>query len=71
MKLLTYDEAAQLYRCSKKTLERAVKSGAIDAYRPGKLVLLDAATVLAWFKSKKIRPVRTLGRPRRSINVNM
>jgi len=66
MKMLTYQEAADQYRCSKKTLERAVKRGDIDAYRPGKLVLLDEATVKAWFLSKQVRPVRRTGAPRKT-----
>ena len=71
MKLITYQEATERYRCSRKTLERAIKKGEIDAYRPGRKVLLDEATVKAWFKSRQIRPVRVLSRPRRRKVVNL
>lgn len=68
MDLLTYREAATKYRCSAKTLERAVKRGLIDAYRPGQHVVLDADTVEVWFKGTKQQPVRsTGGRRKRTI----
>ena len=71
MNLMTYDEAAAACHCSKKTLERAVKRGEIKAYRPGRRVLLDSATVVTWFKSKEIQPVRTTCRRRKNVVVNL
>lgn len=70
MKLITYEEAAEQYRCHRATVERAVKKGKIEAYKPGKLVLLNAESVNEWFLSTQIKPVRTGGRPRQQVQVS-
>jgi len=71
MKLVTYEQVEERFHCSKKTLQRAVKAGEVDAYRPGKRVLLDEATVMSWVMSKKIRPVRSPGSRRTPPVVNL
>lgn len=62
---ITYAEAQELYGVSRMTFNRLVRSGVIEAFRPGKKTLLDAVSVDRWFQSTKIKPVRKLGRPRK------
>lgn len=57
-------EAAERYCCCSRVIREAVKSGEIDAYKPGREILVDVRSGDEWFKSKKIGGVRR-GRPRR------
>ena len=65
-RFLTYAEAQALYGVGRSTLQRLVVRGEIVAYRPGKAVLLDHASVEEWVASTRITPARRLGRPRKN-----
>jgi len=41
---ITYAEAQELYNVGRSKLQRMVVNGVIEAYRPGKETLLDAAS---------------------------
>lgn len=62
---ITYAEAQELYNVGRSKLQRMVVNGVIEAYRPGKETLLDAASVDLWFKSTKIKPKVRRGGPRK------
>ena len=79
--ILTVDEAAQLARCSVRTVRRAYASGALTAYRRGgsRAVVLERQDVLAWVHGEMLRvqtptplpsatpaPAAGLGRRRRA-----
>jgi len=62
--LLTISEVARMYRVSADTVEAAVHSGAIEAYRPGtRRYVLVADSVARWWASRRFNPQR-VGRPR-------
>jgi excisionase family DNA binding protein len=71
--ILTVEEAAEVARCSVKTVRRAYTSGALTAYRRrgSRTVLLDRQDVLAWVHGQVLRssaavtPSPTTGRHRR------
>lgn len=63
MNLMPYHDAEALYRISTRTMQRLVKKGMIDAYRPGSKVLVDGDTIEAWIKTTRIH-ARKIGRPR-------
>jgi len=55
---LTRQQAAELCGVDPRTIDRAIKSGALAAYRPGKNVLIFQHDLEAWFVATRIRPVR-------------
>ena len=55
---ITSAEAQELYGVSQRTFNRLVRSGVIEAFRPGKKTLLDAVSVDRWFQSTKIKIIR-------------
>ena len=61
---ITYDEAAERYRCDRKAIRKAILAGEIDAYKPGKNVLIDRKQADAWFMSTKQVVRKKMGRPR-------
>ena len=65
MNTITIQEAAERYGISTQTLYRAVSTGKISAYKPGKSILLDADSLHDWFLSTKIIIKRPVGRPRK------
>ena len=62
---ITYEEAAERYKCDKRSIRNAILSGKVEAYRPGKAVLIDVKSADAWFLSTKQKPHSIIGRPRR------
>jgi excisionase family DNA binding protein len=62
-------EAAERYRCSGRTIMRAIEKGLIVAYKPGRHVLIDLKSADAWFHSTMQRPKTPSRRPRRSARV--
>ena len=56
LNLLTYEQAAELLHCSKKSLERAWQTGELDAYRPGKRVLFKRSDLLRYLDGCQLRP---------------
>lgn len=64
-KYLTIKEAMEAYHVGYQTLYLAVKRGEIDAWKPGKTMLLDEVSCDSWFETKKIRPKKPVGRPRK------
>ncbi len=60
----TYEEAVKRCYCGLRSLKAAVSRGEIEAYRPGKKVLLVQSSVIAWFHSKKTELQKRTGRPR-------
>lgn len=61
---LTLREAAREYPVSYSTLYLAVRRGEIEAYKPGREIVLEAASLQEWFLSKKVRVRKLAGRPR-------
>lgn len=55
--LLTYEQAAELLCCHKKSLERAWQQGDLAAYKPGKRVLFKRADLLRYLESRQLRPL--------------
>jgi excisionase family DNA binding protein len=53
--LLTCDEAAELLRCSRRTIERRVASGEITATRNGRRVLIPLTAIRAFVASNVYR----------------
>lgn len=56
--MLTPEEAAEIARCSIKTVRRAYATGALTAYRRrgSRAILLDTDDVLAWARGEIIKP---------------
>ena len=65
MEFMTIKEAMTAHKVGYHTLYRAVKSGEIEAYKPGRTLFLDAASLEAWFRGKKVQPRKPIGRPRK------
>jgi excisionase family DNA binding protein len=53
--LLTYDEAADLLRCSRRSIERKVASGELGSVRNGRRVLVPLAALRAFVASNTYR----------------
>jgi excisionase family DNA binding protein len=64
---LTIQDVQAKYRdkVSYGVIYSAIRKGEIEAYKPGKTYLLDPASVERWFQSKKFRPKKPVGRPRK------
>ena len=60
--MLTPEEAAEIARCSIKTVRRAYATGALTAYRRrgSRAILLDNDDVLAWARGEIIKPTSSL-----------
>lgn len=69
--LITIDDACSLLRVGYQTIYLAVRRGEIEAYKPGREILLDEESLTAWFYSKKIRARRGKGRPRNTTITNI
>jgi excisionase family DNA binding protein len=61
---LTVAEAADLARCSTKTIRRAIALGRLRAHKPTARVLISQQDLQAWVESQAVAPVR-LPRPER------
>ena len=57
-RMLTVDEAADVLRCSRRTVERRVDSGALLATRNGRRVLIPAVAIRAFVNANAYRPDR-------------
>lgn len=64
---ITYEEAIARYNCDSRTIRRAILAGQIDAYRPGRHVLIDRKSADDWFLSTKQRASKRIGGPRRGV----
>ena len=53
---LTVSEAAQLARCSEKTIRRAFAAGRLRAFRPAGRVLLREDELRAWVERRAAAP---------------
>lgn len=62
---LTIQEVMTAYEVSYQAVYQAVKSGKIEAYKPGRVIMLDSKSVDSWFKASKIQARRPIGRPRK------
>ena len=67
--LLTLDEAAEVLRCSRRTVERRVADGELEIVRNGRRVLvtggsLERFVAVNTFSVARGRPLRTPGRGR-------
>lgn len=60
---LSCAEAAQVAHCSEMTIKRAVKSGELKAYRPGKGYAIESDDLIRWIKSKPSRRVAAKKNP--------
>lgn len=65
MDTMTIQEVMTAYRVGYQTIYRAVQRGELEAYKPGRKLIIDAESAGNWFKSKKIKPKAALGRPRK------
>lgn len=63
--LLTPEEAAEIARCSVKTVRRAYATGALTAYRRrgSRAVLLDRRDILAWVRGQLVKPTARVTPP--------
>lgn len=70
---LTVEEAAELVRCSTKTIRRAFTAGVLRAFKPTTRVLLKEDDVRAWVESHPVaQPERSRpGVPRRRVSGNV
>jgi excisionase family DNA binding protein len=66
---ITYEEASERYRCSGRTIMRAIEKGLIVVYKSGRHVLVDIKSADAWFYSTMQKPKTPSRRPRRSARV--
>lgn len=53
--LLTLDEAADVLRCSRSTVERRLRAGSLPAVRHGRRVLVDESDLRAFVLAAKAR----------------
>jgi excisionase family DNA binding protein len=65
VEMLTYPEAAERYRCDEKSIRRAIDAGKIEAFKPGRSVLIDRKSADEWFLSTRKKPSARMGRPRK------
>lgn len=58
MKQLFYslDEAAELAHCSTKTIQRAIHARKLQAFRPGRKMLIKTSDFDQWLKSTAVVP---------------
>lgn len=52
---LSCAQAAEAAHCSELTIKRAVRSGELKAYRPGRAYAIDEDELTSWVKSKPCR----------------
>lgn len=50
------DEAAGIARCSKKTLQRAIRNAQLRAFKPGRCLVIQKTDFDAWIKSTVVVP---------------
>jgi len=62
---ITYTAAKQRYGVGRTMLQGLVHRGVVAAYRPGKKILLEVASLEAWFQGTKMIPRHRQGRPRK------
>ena len=62
---ITYQEATERYKCDRQSIRKAILSGAVTAYKPGKAVLIEVKSGDEWFMSTRQLPSPLIGRPRR------
>lgn len=48
-------QAAEVARCSMFRIREAIKSGELNAYKPGKAYVIDAADLNTWIKRCKVK----------------
>lgn len=63
---LTLKEAMLELPLGYRTIYNAVRRGEITAYKPGREILVERASLENWLLSKKIEPPRQVGRPRKN-----
>ncbi|SDO95126.1 MerR family transcriptional regulator [Desulforhopalus singaporensis] len=63
--LISITQATKRYRCSRSHIEREIKKGNIDSYRPANKRWIDQESADAWFLSKKEKPVFRKGNRKR------
>ena len=54
---LSCAQAAEAAHCSELTIKRAVRSGELKAYRPGKGYAIEEDDLTRWIKTKPCRAV--------------
>jgi len=64
--LLTLSEAAIELRCSRRTVERRIASGALPVFRDGALVRVRAVDLARYVQRRTSRPPEPMDRPRSS-----
>lgn len=53
IKLLTIDEAAELFNASPRTVRRFIEAGALPVHRLGRLVRISEADIAAFLAAKR------------------
>lgn len=51
-------QAAERARCSMFRIREAIKSGELNAYKPGKAYVIDVADLDNWIKRCKVKKVK-------------
>lgn len=64
----TREEAAKICGVSLRTIDRAIKNGELEAFKPGKEVQIFESDLSEWYFSKQISHKR-IGRPRRKVRI--
>ncbi len=67
---LTRQEAADEARCSVSAVDRAIKCGELDAYKPGRQVVILPGDLAGWISSKQIKVKVSSGRRPRRVKIN-
>ena len=52
---LNCEQAAAAAQCSVYKIREAIKNGALTAYRPGKVYLIDPAALDKWVRSSAVK----------------
>jgi excisionase family DNA binding protein len=67
--LLTLSEAAGELRCSVATVKRRIRSGALPAYRDGRLVRVRVVDLRRYVTERVTRPTPTGASPRAGVTL--
>lgn len=59
---MSCEQAAAAAKCSIYKIREAIKQGALKAYRPGKVYVIDPAELERWIRSSAVKARNKTGR---------
>lgn len=62
-RFLTLDQATNILPVAKITLRRAIQAGELDAFKPGKVIVVKESDLLRWVDSRKVVPASKSASP--------